>query len=73
MAKTANMDHEAGRHFLGPVPAERECSGRVFDILVPQKGDTQTRFRCQRCGRELVGERNDNGGSRLKRIGGNIP
>jgi hypothetical protein len=56
MGKMAEMDHEAERHFIGSVPAERECSGRVFDILVPQKGDTQTRFRCQRCGRELFGE-----------------
>lgn len=24
---------EAGRHFMGPVPAERECSGRSFRIM----------------------------------------
>lgn len=73
MSKTAQMDEEAGRHFVAGVPAERECPGRVFDIVVPQKGDTQTRFRCQRCGRELFGERRDNGGSRLTRAEGNIP
>jgi hypothetical protein len=38
MPKTVHMDQEAGRHFVGPVPYERECSDRVFEILIPQKG-----------------------------------
>jgi hypothetical protein len=29
-ADELRMDEESGRHFIGPVPAERECSGRIF-------------------------------------------
>jgi hypothetical protein len=39
------MSEEAGRHFIGPVPVERECAGRNFQII--SKGsDSGTLFRC---------------------------
>jgi len=44
MSKTAQMDEEAGRHFVAGVPAERECPGRLFDIVVPQKGTLKPDF-----------------------------
>lgn len=68
------MGEEAGRHFVGPVPAERECSGRNFRIMSTQEGsDFGATFRCLRCGRDLEGAYFPQNKSRLNRPGGQIP
>jgi len=68
------ISEEAGRHFMGPVPSERECSGRSFRIMSTQKGsDFGAIFRCLRCGRDLEGAYLPQSKSRLNRPGGQIP
>jgi hypothetical protein len=68
------MSDEAGRHFIGPVPAERECAGRNFRITSASKGsDSGTIFRCLRCARDLEGAYLPHGKSHLNRPGGQIP
>ena len=32
------ISEEAGRHFMAPIPSERECSGRSFRVISTQKG-----------------------------------
>jgi hypothetical protein len=67
------MSDEAGRHFIGPVPAERECAGRNFRIITASKdANSVTIFRCIRCNRELEGQNLPDGKSRLSRPGGHI-
>jgi hypothetical protein len=67
------MSDEAGRHFVGPVPAERECAGRNFRIITASKdANSVTIFRCIRCDRELEGQNLPDGKSRLSRLGGHI-
>lgn len=68
------MDEESGRHFVGPVPAERECSGRTFRrVAVSKELDTTATFQCLRCHRNLEGTLLPHGKSRLERPGGQIP
>ena len=68
------IDEESGRHFIGPVPAERECSGRMFRrVAVSPDSDTVAIFQCQRCRRSLEGVFLPHGRSRLNRPGGHIP
>jgi len=68
------MSDEAGRHFIGPVPAERECAGRSFRVIAASKGaNSGTMFRCLRCNRELEGQNLPDGKSRLSRPGSQIP
>ena len=67
-------DEESGRHFIGPVPAERECSGRTFRRVAMSKDpDTTATFQCLRCRRNLEGAFLPHGKSRLNRPGGQIP
>jgi hypothetical protein len=73
-ADELRMDEESGRHFIGPVPAERECSGRVFRrVAASHDSDTAATFQCQRCRRSLEGVFLPHGRSRLNRPGGQIP
>lgn len=68
------MSDEGGRHFIGPVPVERECAGRDFQIISsPKESDSGAIFRCLRCTRELEGDYLPDGMSRLNRPGGRIP
>jgi hypothetical protein len=68
------MSDEAGRHFVGPVPAERECASRTFRIIAASKdANSGAMFRCMRCNRELEGQNLPDGTSRLSRPGGQIP
>jgi len=68
------MDEPSGRHFVGPVPAERECAGRNFRIVaVSKNSDSGASFRCLRCGRDVEGAYLPHGKSRLNRPGGQIP
>jgi len=68
------MDEQSGRHFVGPVPAERECAGRNFRIVAAsQDSDSAATFRCLRCGRDLAGAYLPHSKSRLNRPGGQIP
>jgi hypothetical protein len=68
------MSDEAGRHFIGPVPAERECAGRNFrSISVSKDANSSVMFRCMRCNRALEGHNLPDGKSRLSRPGGQIP
>lgn len=68
------MDEESGRHFIGPVPSERECSGRMFRrVAASSDSDTVSTFQCQRCHRDLEGIFLPHGRSRLNRPGGRIP
>ena len=68
------MDEESGRHFVGPVPAERECSGRMFRMVAASPdSDTVATFQCQRCRRNLEGIFLPHARSRLNRPGGQIP
>jgi len=68
------MDEESGRHFIGPVPAERECSGRTFRrVALSKDSDTMATFQCLRCHRNLEGAFLPHGKSRLNRPGGQIP
>jgi hypothetical protein len=68
------IDEESGRHFIGPVPAERECSGRMFRRLATSHdSDTAATFQCLRCRRSLEGVFLPHGKSRLNRTGGHIP
>lgn len=46
------IDEESGRHFIGPVPAERECSSRVFRrVATSHDSDPAATFQCLRCRR----------------------
>jgi hypothetical protein len=68
------MDEESGRHFIGPVPAERECAGRSFRIVATQNDSPSAiTFQCLRCSRELPGAYLAEGQYRLDRPGGQIP
>ena len=68
------MGEENGRHFMGPVPAERECAGRHFRVkAIPVGGATSTTFVCLRCGRELEGVHQPGNNSSLIRTGADIP
>ena len=58
---------------MGPVPAERECSGRTFRIMSQKGSDFGPIFRCLRCGRDLEGAYLPQNKSRLSRPGGQIP
>jgi hypothetical protein len=68
------IDEESGRHFIGPVPTERECSGRMFRrVATSHDSDTAATFQCLRCRRSLEGVFLPHGKSRLNRTGGHIP
>jgi hypothetical protein len=68
------MDEESGRHFIGPVPAERECSGRIFRrVAMSKDSETIANFECLRCHRNLEGTFLPHGKSRLSHPGGQIP
>jgi len=68
------MDEESGRHFIGPAPAERECSGRTFRrVAMSKDAETMATFLCLRCHRNLEGTFLPHGKSRLNRPGGQIP
>lgn len=71
---TLRMTEENGRHFIGPVPLERECAGRDFRVkTIPDGGAKTTTFVCLRCNRELEGIHSPGNDSHLLRAGGAIP
>jgi hypothetical protein len=73
-ADELTMDEESERHFIGSVPAERECSGRMFRrVAASPNSDTEATFQCQRCRRSMEGVFLPHGRSRLNRPGGHIP
>ena len=74
LGQQLGMSEENGNHFIGPVPTQRECSGRKFVVIaIPAGGAKATTFRCLRCGRELKGIHLPENQSHLIRIGGEIP
>jgi len=68
------MGGENGRHFIAPVPSERECPGRDFQIIaVPVGGAQNSTFLCLRCKRELEGIHLPADESKIHRSFGQIP